>query len=179
MCSQFRKLKTAVFLQPLKHNARRFFFFFSLATHTAPAISITAMWSQREQYICQQDQVLNRHHEPHNPSRHPLCWPQQSPPKPLNLGFLAQFIEDILLFSARKTLPSPVRTTWGALGYRHKGVLQKMSWWMQNCLVCFVVSNAASLILIVVFKSVISQRRDMANKNSLAFVEKLVIVAQL
>lgn len=59
-----------------------FFFFFPSATHTAPAISITAMWSQREQYICQQDQVLNRPRKPLNPSRHPLHWPQQSPKTP-------------------------------------------------------------------------------------------------
>lgn len=71
-----------MFLQPLKHNARKDFFFFPSATHTAPAISITAMWSQREQYICQQDQVLNRPREPLNPSRHPLHWPQQKPQNP-------------------------------------------------------------------------------------------------
>lgn len=64
--------------------------FFPLATHTAPAISITAMWSQREQYICQQDQVLNRPRKPLNPSRHPLYWPRQSlkNPQPDHLSFI-------------------------------------------------------------------------------------------
>lgn len=69
----FRKPKTAVFLQPLKHNARMGHFFPSLplASHIAPAVSITAVRSQREQYICRQDQVLNRPREPLNPSRRP------------------------------------------------------------------------------------------------------------
>lgn len=97
----FRKLETAVFLQPLKHNA---------ATHTAPAVSITAMWPQREQYICRRDQVLNRPCQPLNPSRHSLRRPQQSPQNPSTWPSQPRFIQDILPLSARKTLPSPVQT---------------------------------------------------------------------
>lgn len=77
-----RAENSCVFTTAETQREKGFFFFFPSATHTAPAISITAMWPQREQYICQQDQVLNRPSEPLNPSRHPLHWPQQSPRTP-------------------------------------------------------------------------------------------------
>lgn len=60
-------------------------FFFMPATHTAPAISITAVWSQREHFICQQDQALNRSCKPVNPPN-TLCTPFA---QPLNLANLA------------------------------------------------------------------------------------------
>lgn len=64
--------------------------------------------------------------EPLNPSRHPLHWPQQSPKTPQPGPNQAQLIQDILLFSVRKILPSPVQTvqtTWGAVCYRYRGHL--------------------------------------------------------
>lgn len=105
-----------MFLQPLKHNARKDFF--PSTTHKTPAISITAMWSQREQYICQQDQVLNRPREPLNPSRHPFHWPQQSlkTPQPdhfspIHSGYPPVFCKEDTSFTCPNYLGNPVTDT--------------------------------------------------------------------
>lgn len=53
------------------------------------------MWSQRELYICQQDQVLNRPRKPLNPPRPPSL-ASTKPQNSSTWAIAAQFIQDIL-----------------------------------------------------------------------------------
>lgn len=72
------------------------------ATHAAPATSITAVWSQREHFICQQDQALNRSCKPVKSSEHPVHPPFA---QPLNLAILANSNGIFSKGTQRKTFP--------------------------------------------------------------------------
>lgn len=81
------------------------------------------MWSQRQQYICQQDQVLNRARETLNSSRHPLCLLRRSPrtpeaghPGPILLGYPCIFSKKDTSFTCPNGLRSGVLATQRARG---------------------------------------------------------------
>lgn len=216
MRSRFRKLKTAVFLQPLKHDARKGFFFFF---HRLPILHLpfpSQPCGHKGSSIS-----VNRIKCSIDPSSHSILQDTLSTgpnkaPKLLNLAISAQFTQGILLFSARKILPPPVQTTLGAVFYRFRGHLvaahqnltcksvfepdiyfrkhpAALSCRARNVKVgakprqtglfavseCMQMSNSTSPVLTAIFRGTVSQRTDTANKNSLALIKKLVIVAQL
>lgn len=152
-------------------------FFFSSATHTAPAISITAMWSQREQYICQQDQVLNRPRKPLNPSRHPLHRPQQSlkTPQPghvgqIHSGYPPVFYKEDTSITCR-TCPNYLGSC--LLPFRRPGQKLVTCFWAYFAQFC----TPKMSVLATLFS--VGRTRTWKNKNSLTLIKTPVIMAQL